>query len=328
MGYQGGRRYGGDDYGYGRDQYQDRFRAERDYRGDHRNMDRGQDYRAGEPRGQRYGRDDHRDWDRSRERERDHNDYDDRGFFDRAADEVRSWFGDEEAERRRDYDERMNRRYGDPREQSNRLGFAPSGGRGGYQPFWDQHSAQARDYSGRTGYGQHWGDDFDHNYRAWRDQRMAELDHDYHEYQQENRQRFNSEFGTWRDRRTQQRGSLGQVREHMEVVGSDGTHVGTVDRCSGDRIILAKTDKDAGGMHHSIPSRWIDKVEGERVTLEKTADEAHHAWRLESEQQAMFGDRQQSDLNRQDRWREEQQRQGQHEATQFGGKGQDGQRRY
>jgi osmotically-inducible protein OsmY len=31
-------------------------------------------------------------------------DYDDRGFFERAGDEVRSWFGDEDAERRRDRD--------------------------------------------------------------------------------------------------------------------------------------------------------------------------------------------------------------------------------
>jgi hypothetical protein len=31
-------------------------------------------------------------------------DYEDRGFFERAGDEVRSWFGDEDAERRRDHD--------------------------------------------------------------------------------------------------------------------------------------------------------------------------------------------------------------------------------
>src|SRR5688500_13313057 len=31
---------------------------------------------------------------------------DDRGFFDRAGDEVRSWFGDDEAQRRREMDER------------------------------------------------------------------------------------------------------------------------------------------------------------------------------------------------------------------------------
>ena len=35
---------------------------------------------------------------------------------------------------------------------------------------------------------------------------------------------------------------LGQIREHMEVVGSDDEHVGTVDRVAGDRIILTKSD--------------------------------------------------------------------------------------
>lgn len=36
---------------------------------------------------------------------------DDRGFFDRAGDEVRSWFGDDEAERRRRLDEQERERY-------------------------------------------------------------------------------------------------------------------------------------------------------------------------------------------------------------------------
>lgn len=36
-------------------------------------------------------------------------DRDDRGFFDRAGDEVASWFGDEDAERRREMDHRMER---------------------------------------------------------------------------------------------------------------------------------------------------------------------------------------------------------------------------
>ena len=47
-----------------------------------------------------------RDYDRERSYRRDE---DDRGFFNRAGDEVRSWFGDEEAERRRRMDERQRR---------------------------------------------------------------------------------------------------------------------------------------------------------------------------------------------------------------------------
>ena len=32
------------------------------------------------------------------------------------------------------------------------------------------------------------------------------------------------------------------IREHMEVIGADGAHVGTVDCVKGDRIVLTKLD--------------------------------------------------------------------------------------
>ena len=34
-----------------------------------------------------------------------------------------------------------------------------------------------------------------------------------------------------------------QIREHMEVIGADGVHVGTVDHVDGDRIKLTKADQ-------------------------------------------------------------------------------------
>jgi hypothetical protein len=60
----------------------------------------------------------------------------------------------------------------------------------------------------------------------------------------------------------------------------------------GDRILLTKNDKDAGGVHHSISSRWIKTVDG-KVTLSKSADEAKAAWKEEERNSAMFdyGDR-------------------------------------
>ena len=79
------------------------------------------------------------------------------------------------------------------------------------------------------------------------------------------------------------------MREHQDVVGSDGEHIGTVDKVRGDRILLTKNDADAGGRHHSIPSRWIDKVD-DKVTVRKTAAEAKAHWRDEENNQAMFGD--------------------------------------
>jgi hypothetical protein len=254
MGYQDARRYG-------RSDYDDRFRAGGNYRGDRSRNGMG-------PEGRRPPSD---------------YDYEDRGFFDRAGDEVRSWFGDEEAERRREYDDYINRRYGDPRDQNSRTGFAPSS-RNSYRPYTGQDSGFASANYGPS------PELYDGNYRAWREERLAELDRDYAEYQREHRTRFDNEFGTWRNRRTEQRSSLSLVREHMDVIGSDGTHVGTVDKIAGDRIILTKADKDAGGEHHSIPSRWIEAVSGQTVTLEKTADQAKDEWRTEKERQALFGD--------------------------------------
>lgn len=175
--------------------------------------------------------------------------YQERGFFDRAGDEVRSWFGDEEAERRREMDNRY-----DEREYNQR----------------DRH-------------------DRDSDYHHWRSGQIAALDRDYDEYRQENRTKFNNEFGSWRTNRQSQRDSLDKVKEHAEVVGSDGSHVGTVDKVRGDRILLTKNDVDAGGQHHSIPSSWISSVEDKKVTLSKTADEAKKQWRDEENKQAMFG---------------------------------------
>src|SRR5690606_19325678 len=85
-------------------------------------------------------------------------DEEERGFFDRAGDEVRSWFGDEEAERRREYDEYMNRRYGDPRDESSRRGFASSGPGGysggrGYAPFTGERSGYGSEDHGRSQFG-------------------------------------------------------------------------------------------------------------------------------------------------------------------------------
>ena len=65
-----------------------------------------------------------------------------------------------------------------------------------------------------------------------------------------------------------------QIREHMEVVGSDGQHVGTVDKVEGDRIKLTKNDPQAQGQHHYIPLDAVASVEQDEVRLDRTADEA------------------------------------------------------
>jgi hypothetical protein len=298
-------------------------------------------------------------YDRDRNRYEDPND---RGFFERAGDEVRSWFGDEEAERRRRYDEARDERYDGGRDRSRYATYAPGGyrspdrypswarsnrdeGRGfaGSSAPYSTHYAgpdedrqfgtdytSNRDYGSRglsdAGYrysnedsfrdredeyraayarqGQGRGNqknDDPHGYRNWRDRQVESFDRDYDEYRREHQSRFEGEFAAWRQNRQTQRDSLRQAREHQEVLGSDGEHVGTVDHVRGDQILLTKTDKDAGGHHHSIPSSWISKVD-DKVHLSKTADEAKKAWNEQNERGGLFdrdtGDQTRTDLNR------------------------------
>lgn len=246
--------YGGGGYDRGQSRYTGSYWSD-----GHRTTDEQRDWR-----GERSDRDrnENRGWAPDRRPWRG----DDRGFMERAGDEVRSWFGDEDASRRRELDQRYDERQGRSERASRRYGH-------------------------------------DDNYHHWRRTRMEELDRDYDEYRQENALRFENEFNSWRTERQGQRTSLQRVEEHMEVVGSDGGHVGTVDKVRGDRIILTKNDADAGGHHHSIPSRWIQSVD-DKVTIRKTADEAKSHWRDEDRSGAMFGggdtgeDRGRTNLNR------------------------------
>jgi hypothetical protein len=69
-----------------------------------------------------------------------------------------------------------------------------------------------------------------------------------------------------------------QIKEHMEVVGSDGEHVGTVDRCEGADIIkLTKNDPAADGKHHYIPMAWVNRVD-QQVHLAHPGSEARLHW--------------------------------------------------
>ena len=67
------------------------------------------------------------------------------------------------------------------------------------------------------------------------------------------------------------------IREHMEVIGADGVHLGTVDRIEGDRIKLTKLDSGEGsheGHHHFISRGLVADVEGNQVRLSANADVA------------------------------------------------------
>jgi len=320
---------------------------------------------------------------------------DERGFWDRASDEVASWFGDDEAERRRredgGRDERMADRdrgdwrgqgrdhdhdrhtdrdrtffgggrsdrdfnydrdrfssqgrsersgWGDKFRTSNRGGsserdpdrrgestgrdrdrergrgsdrsyrpitgdygrgtnhesdqfFAASGFGAGERSVGDYDRSQTpygRDEYRRTSFAGSRGEDrdFDPHYENWRDRHMSDLDRDYDDYRRENQSKFENDFTGWREKRRNKRGLLGNIREQMEVVGKDDQHVGTVDRTAGDRIILTKSDQESGDAHHSLSCSEIDRVEGNKVILDCSADEAKKRWRDESRHRALF----------------------------------------
>lgn len=76
---------------------------------------------------------------------------------------------------------------------------------------------------------------------------------------------------------------LSEIKEHMEVIGADGVHVGTVDHVEGDRIKLTKKDSGAdveegqgshAGHHHYISKGLIADIEGDTVRLSANADVA------------------------------------------------------
>ncbi len=72
---------------------------------------------------------------------------------------------------------------------------------------------------------------------------------------------------------------VSQIKEHAEVIGADGVHVGTVDHVDGDRIKLTKNDSPQtqdgqGAKHHYLPLGLIAEVEGDTVRLSATAQNA------------------------------------------------------
>lgn len=73
-----------------------------------------------------------------------------------------------------------------------------------------------------------------------------------------------------------------EIRDHMEVRGSDGEHIGTVDHVAGEnRIKLTKSDS-FDGQHHLIPLDWVDHVD-QQVHLNVTASEALSNWEDDDE---------------------------------------------
>ena len=65
-----------------------------------------------------------------------------------------------------------------------------------------------------------------------------------------------------------------QIRERMQVRGSDGQPVGQVDKLEGDRIKLTKDNVSAQDQHQYIGLDAVASVEGDVLCLDKTAEAA------------------------------------------------------
>ena len=69
-----------------------------------------------------------------------------------------------------------------------------------------------------------------------------------------------------------------QIKEHMDVISSDGSRIGRVDYLEGtNQIKLTKSD-DPDGKHHLIPMSWVDHVD-QHVHLNKAANDARAQWK-------------------------------------------------
>lgn len=69
-----------------------------------------------------------------------------------------------------------------------------------------------------------------------------------------------------------------KIHEHMDVIGADGVHVGTVDHVDGHRIKLTKADGGMGshkGHHHYISLGLVAGIEGDKVRLSANGDVAY-----------------------------------------------------
>ncbi|NVN88700.1 MAG: DUF2171 domain-containing protein [Rhodopseudomonas sp.] len=70
---------------------------------------------------------------------------------------------------------------------------------------------------------------------------------------------------------------MADIKEHMEVIGADGVHVGTVDKVENGKIKLTKADSGQGhhkGHHHFIDLSLVAEVEGQKVRLSANSDVA------------------------------------------------------
>ena len=231
-----------------------------------------------------------------------------RDFFDRASDEVKSWFGDERADHRREMDERFDERRERMDERwdmrESRSSYRPYGMRTSSRTTFDRSQPETgfsdRERGDRGFTSERWAigpngqirpqSTRDDDYTQWREREMSSLDRDYDEYRRERQARFTEDFGNWRQDRMTKRQTLAQVSEHMDVVGNDGEFVGKVDKVRGDNVILTKSDS-WDEKHHTVPCSLIQGIEDGKLTLNKSCEEAKRHLENSTHERFLFEER-------------------------------------
>lgn len=67
-----------------------------------------------------------------------------------------------------------------------------------------------------------------------------------------------------------------QIENHMPVVSTDGTQIGTVDHLEGEKSV--KLTRDENGKHHWIPLGWVTGVENGEVNIDRSVIHAKEEW--------------------------------------------------
>lgn len=70
---------------------------------------------------------------------------------------------------------------------------------------------------------------------------------------------------------------LAKIREGMEVVDTDGTHIGTVARIEGGHLKIVRNDQEPRNAHQFVRPELIHSVD-ERVRLGLSWDELRRLW--------------------------------------------------
>jgi hypothetical protein len=209
---------------------------------------------------------------------------DDRGFISRAGDEVRSWFGDEEAERRREQDARRyeqehgtSGRYqgGGHEDQWTGGSASRSSGSGQYERSrmtsnapGGRSAGQDDDYGRRGaaegGFGQNYGarsartdgygqtdqqraaSHHDETYRRWRERQIEALDREYEEYCRHRQTQFENEFSSFRQSRQSGTGQSAPQNAATTTTGAGDASAVTSSTGSSGSAEQSTTGESAG----------------------------------------------------------------------------------